>query len=112
MEFWVFLAVLVAFCAGFAACYAFFALVERRALSLVRTEASKKGNLKQQEYSDERAAALAEAVAIYQGEGTNEEKLKKGAALLVKYPSSAAWLVKQFRAFQKNGFEGLIGEAA
>lgn len=97
---------------GFVSGCAFYAVlnweVNRRVLSALRRQANSKGREAQIQYADERAAALAEAVAIYQGAGTNAEKLKQGAALLVKYPSSAAWLVKQFRTFQKEGITGLI----
>jgi len=92
---------LLVFVVGFVVCWLHERFVEKAAYNLYQKERGAKGVQVKQEYADERAAALAEAVAIYQGEGTNEEKLKKGAALLVKYPSSAAWLVKQFRAFKK-----------
>jgi hypothetical protein len=81
--------------------------VERRARSIVAAVKNEKGRAAQIEYSDERQLALAEAVAIYKGEGTNEEKLKAGAALLVKYPRSAAWLLKQARKFQAKGLDGI-----
>ena len=83
-------------------------LVNRRALSMVRQAANTKGRQAQIEYADERQAALAEAVAIFQGEGTSNEKLKKGVGLIAKYPNSAAWLIKQFRTFQREGLAGLI----
>lgn len=105
-----FLSFFVGLVLGVAGCIALNWEINRRALQIYRREANAKGREAQKEYADERALALAEAVQIYRSNLTNDEKLKAGAALLVKYPSSAAWLIKQARKFQAEGLDGVLGE--
>jgi hypothetical protein len=95
---------------GVAACVAFYWMVQKTALSMHRQAANARGRQVQEEDKNEHAVALAEAVALFQGEGSSEDKMKKGLGLLVKYPRSAAWLYKQYKTFQAKGVEGVLSD--
>ncbi len=53
------------------------------------------GNAAREAKSDRRDAAIAEGLAIWQGEGSEDEKKKKLVALGLKYPDVAGGVLKR-----------------